>query len=318
VDRIGASRRLKGIIVTLVLIVSFVVISNHMASMSKEIESTSGWGGGLGLPVLFGWAVAGVVAAIIAWAVGKICLGLRSDYLAIATLGIAAIIKTFLKNADWLTRGTLTVSPLPWPVPATPDYLAMGDDPTTAFTYARGGYLLLMVVIIALVIWGIERAYHGPWGRMMRAIRDNYIAASSMGKDVTERQLQLFVLGSVLMGLGGAILATYTQLFDPSGYQPINHTFLVWVMVIVGGAGNSFGALFGAVFIYLVYSLSDPVSHALFDQLSALLKHMGWPEIPDVDSRASQMRVFVLGLVITLALRYAPRGLIPELIRREK
>jgi len=153
---------------------------------------------------------------------------------------------------------------------------------------------------------------------MMRAIRDNYIAAGSMGKNVTERQLQLFVLGSVLMGLGGAILASYNQLFDPSGYAPINHTFLIWVMVIVGGAGNSYGALFGGVFVYLVWALSDPVSHAIFDQISAVLKQFGWPAIPDVDSRASQMRVFVLGLVITLALRFAPRGLIPEVIRREK
>jgi len=185
VDRIGAGRRLKGTIVTLVLIVSFVVISNHMASMSKEIESTSGWIGGLGLPVLFGWAVAGVVAAIIAWAVGKICLGLRSDYLAIATLGIAAIIKTFLKNADWLTRGTLTVSPLPWPVP-TP---ANGY-----FFLARFYYLCVVVVIMVLLYLLLQRAYYAPWGRMMRAIRDNEDAAEAMGKDVTRRRLQIFVL----------------------------------------------------------------------------------------------------------------------------
>jgi branched-chain amino acid transport system permease protein len=262
--------------------------------------------------------VGATLAGIAAFVIGKISLGLRSDYLAIATIGMSEIIRAFIKNMDWLTRGTLTVSPIPWPVPTVTDYLSGGYAQATAFSFARGGFLILMVVVVAVVIYGIERAYHGPWGRMMRAIRDNYIAAGSMGKNVTERQLQLFVFGSVLMGLGGGMLVTYTQLFDPAGYLPINHTFLIWVMVIVGGAGNSFGALFGAVFIYLIWSLSDPVSHALFDQTSALLNTFGWPAIPDVDSRASQMRVFILGLVITLALRFAPRGLIPEVIRRER
>jgi branched-chain amino acid transport system permease protein len=187
---------------------------------------------------------------------------------------------------------------------------------TASFIQARIGYLAVMVLLVALVLFAIERAYRGPWGRMMRAIRDNHIAAESMGKHVTRRQLELFVLGSALMGLGGAILVSFTRLFDPSGYVPINSTFLVWVMVIVGGAGNSFGAVFGAVFIYLVWMMSDPVSNALFDWVSSVSVSFGWPAIPEIDARSSQMRVFVLGLVITLALRFAPKGLLPEVVRR--
>ncbi len=319
VKRLGASGTLQFWVSLIAWFVAYLVYRTQIDPAADYIEHHSpGWIGGLGLPIWVGWAAGAALAGVAAFVIGRISLGLRSDYLAIATIGMSEIIRAFIKNMDWLTRGTLTVSPIPWPVTTVQSYLTAGDDTTTAFTLARGGFLALMIVILAVVIFGIERAYGGPWGRMMRAIRDNYIAASSMGKNVTERQLQLFVLGSVLIGLGGAILATFTQLFDPSGYTPINHTFLIWVMVIVGGAGNSYGALFGAVFIYLVWSLSDPVSHEAFDQVSALLKHFGWPAIPDVDSRASQMRVFVLGLVITLALRYAPRGVIPEVIRRSK
>jgi branched-chain amino acid transport system permease protein len=133
-----------------------------------------------------------------------------------------------------------------------------------------------------------------------------------MGKNVTARQLEIFVLGSVLIGVGGAILVSFTQIFDPNSYQTINHTFFIWVMIIVGGAGNNWGALFGAVFIYVVWLLSEPLAQGLFSVISYWSTQIGWGAIPDVESRSLQMRVFVLGLVITVALRYAPRGLIPE------
>jgi branched-chain amino acid transport system permease protein len=319
VKRLGASGTLQFWVSLLAWLVAYIIYRTQLDPAADYIEHHGGgWVGGLGLPVWLGWVAGALLAAAAAYVIGRISLGLRSDYLAIATIGMSEIIRAFVKNMDWLTRGTLTVTPIPWPVPTPNVFQANGMSINDSFVYARGGFLVLMLVLIAVVILGIERAYRGPWGRVIRAIRDNYVAAGSMGKNVKNRQLEIFVMGAALMGLGGAILASYTQLFDPSGYLPINHTFLIWVMVIVGGAGNSFGALFGAVFIYLVWSLSDPVSHLLFNNASALAKTIGWPEIPDIDSRASQMRVFVLGLVITLALRYAPRGMIPELIRREK
>ncbi|HVZ14756.1 MAG TPA: branched-chain amino acid ABC transporter permease [Bauldia sp.] len=288
----------------------------HIDPAASLVEEGNGWVGGLGMPAIAGWVVGGILAGIIAWIIGRISLGLRSDYLAIATIGMSEIIRAFVKNMDWLTHGTLTVTPLPWPVPLPQDFQAGGAGITASFIYARGSFFILMIVLLILAVFLVERAYLGPWGRMMRAIRDNVVAASSMGKDTTSRQLEIFVFGAVLMGIGGAVLATFGQIFDPSGYQPIDSTFLVWVMVIVGGMGNSYGAVFGAIGIYMVWVLADPVSHVVFNQISAWSTSIGWPAIPDIDTRASQMRVFVLGLVITLALRYAPRGILPEVIRR--
>jgi branched-chain amino acid transport system permease protein len=162
----------------------------------------------------------------------------------------------------------------------------------------------------------MQRAYSGPWGRMMRAIRDNHIAAGSMGKNVTGRQLEVLMLGSALMGIGGAILVTFVQVLDPGGYQPIDYTFLVWVMLIVGGAGNNWGTLFGALLIYAFYQLSAPATYVVFLQLSEWSSQIGWGEIPDADSKSQQVRFLLLGIVITAALRYAPRGFIPEVVRR--
>tara|TARA_R110002020_G_scaffold10813_4_gene41170 strand:+ start:114 stop:1436 length:1323 start_codon:yes stop_codon:yes gene_type:complete len=307
-----------GLVVVLAWFVAYLIYRSQIDPAAAYIESTAGFVGGLGLNPILGWLFGGLLAAVIAFFVGKISLGLRTDYLAIATIGISEIIRALIKNMDWLTRGTMSVSPMPWPTPLPQDLQAGGVGIAESFVQARLGFLALAVVLLVIVFYFVQRAYGGPWGRMMRAIRDNHIAASSMGKDVKGRQLELFVLGSVLMGVGGAMLVSFSQIFDPSGYQPINHTFMIWVMVIVGGAGNSWGVLLGSLLIYVVWVLSDPVAQLIFLNLSQLTQNFGWGAIPEIDSRALQMRVFVLGVVITVALRFAPKGLIPEVVRHER
>ncbi|MEP7241480.1 MAG: branched-chain amino acid ABC transporter permease [Devosia sp.] len=316
--RIGMRDPWHSVLVGLCWFVAYVAYRSQIDPAADYIEHTSGWVGGLGLNPLLGWALGGVLAGIVAYFVGRVALGLRTDYLAIATIGIGEIIRTFIKNMDWLTRGTLTVSPIPWPVPLPQDLQAVGVPIGTSFVYSRLAFLGVAVVIVLAVIVLIARAYAGPWGRMMRAIRDNHIAAGSMGKNVTRRQLEVFVLGSIPMGIGGAMLTTFAQIFDPSSYQSVNHNFMPWVMVIVGGTGNSLGVILGVLLIYVIWIVSDPASQFVLLNLSALFQHIGWGAIPEIDSRSVQMRVFVLGIVIWLALRFAPRGLLPEIIRRDR
>ncbi|EPC00296.1 branched-chain amino acid ABC transporter permease [Litchfieldella anticariensis FP35 = DSM 16096] len=307
-DRLGIPKRLRTLIAIILAVVLYLVVISMLRDVTGEIESRAGFIGGLGLPAWVGWIFGGMLAGGIGYFIGRICLGLRSDYLAIATLGIAEIIKAFLKNSDWLTRGTATVSPLPWPTPGARDL---------GFVLARALYLSVTAVVIAVIFFLLHRAYHAPWGRMIRAIRDNEVSAAAMGKDINRRRLEIFVLGCILMGIGGAALTSFNSIFNPQGYLPLNHTFLVLVMVILGGPGNNLGTIFGAVLVYIIWIMSEPLALFLMENAATLGQGwFGWEDPGNLDSRALQARVFVIGLLISLVLRYAPKGLIPEKVPR--
>jgi branched-chain amino acid transport system permease protein len=299
--------KLRRLLVLIAIAVTYLLFMSALDPVAQQIERSAGFVGGMGLPVWLGWIAGGFAAGVLAWFVGHICLGLRSDYLAIATLGIAEIIKALLKNADWLTRGTLTVSPLPWPVPTPGDI---------GFVASRALYLVVTVVIIVGLVYLLQRAYSAPWGRMIRAIRDNELSSAAMGKNVNARRLEVFILGSVLMGIGGAALISLNRIFDPSGFLPLNHTFLIWVMVILGGAGNNIGTMLGAAIVYIIWIVSEPATLVVFEAIRFIgSEWFAWQAPNDFDSRALQMRVFLIGLTITLVLRFAPRGLLPEKIK---
>ncbi len=277
--------------------------------------------GGLGLPVLLSWPVGGLMAAGAAWLVGKTALGLRSDYLAIATLGIGEIIIAVMKNEDWLARGVKNIINIPRPVPYETDLQAsagfqdfaafFGSDVVTASTVVvKLLYGALFLVVVLALIWLSEKALKSPWGRMMRAVRDNETAAEAMGKDVTGRHLQIFILGSAVCGLAGAMMVTLDGQLTPGTYNPLRYTFLIWVMVIVGGSGNNWGAVLGAFLIWFLWIKVEPWGNALMGFVTA-----GMAEGPlktHLVESAAHMRLLTMGLILLLVLRFSPRGLLPE------
>ncbi|QIE55722.1 branched-chain amino acid ABC transporter permease [Pikeienuella piscinae] len=285
----------------------------------------SGYLGGLGLPIVLAWPIGGLMAAGVAWLIGKVALGLRSDYLAIATLGISEIIVFIAKNEDWLTRGVKNVTGLPRPVPYEIDLqqadwfvaraASFGLDPMEASSiFVKLAYAGLFAVVLLALLWLSERALNSPWGRMMRAIRDNEEAAEAMGKDVTRRRLHAFVIGSAVCGIGGAMLTTLDGQFTPGTYNPLRFTFLIWVMVIVGGSGNNWGSVLGGFLIWFVWVEAEPVGRWLMDVLTSGMGEDNALRTHLLDS-AAYMRMVLMGLILLLALRFSPKGLLPEKMR---
>ncbi|MCF3594249.1 branched-chain amino acid ABC transporter permease [Rhodobacteraceae bacterium LMO-12] len=327
--------RTRNIAMIAILVVGFfvfrAVFDAGVAAVEAINPASAGHIGGLnfctdfkacGWITLIAWPVGGLLAAGAAWLIGKTALGLRSDYLAIATLGIAEIIIAVMKNEDWLARGVKNVIGLPRPVPNEIDLQqnlafvdraeGLGIDPVTASTlWVKLGYAVLFLIVLLILLWMAQKALKSPWGRMMRAIRDNEVAAEAMGKDVTARHLQVFILGSAICGIAGAMITTLDGQLTPGTYQPLRFTFLVWVMVIVGGSGNNLGAVLGGFLIWFLWVQVEPMGAFLMDIITSGMANDSALKLHLLDSVA-HMRLLTMGVVLLLVLRFSPRGLIPE------
>ena len=307
--------------------------------IEKVDPAITGYLGGFGLPIAFSWIVGGVIAAGAAWWVGKITLGLRTDYLAIATLGISEIILYVIKNEDWFVRGLKNVYGLPRPVPYEVDMqqsewfqnvvtwihkselqlLSQTEQIDKLSDYVREAAVvfvklcysgLFIAILVALIVLS-NLALNSPWGRKVRAIRDNEVAASAMGKDIKRQHLQIFVLGSAIVGIAGALLVTYDGIFIPTAYLPLRFTFLIWVMVILGGSGNNMGSVLGAFIIWFIWIQSGPMGLWFVEMLSNNMSE-GSTSLEFIEDRVHYLRLVFMGTILLLIMRFSPSGLLPE------
>jgi branched-chain amino acid transport system permease protein len=321
-----SSGNLRTIIVILIGIFGYYFSQTLYGPASQAIEginpATSGYLGGFGLPILISWPIGGFFAGVAAWVIGKITLGLRSDYLAIATLGISEIIVAILKHEDWMTRGVKNVIGIPRPVPyevnlQTSEWFLnfsniVGAEPIGfSSIFVKICYAGLFFVMLSIILWLSETALKSPWGRMMRAIRDNEVSANAMGKNVTKRHLQVFVLGSIVVGIAGAMLTTLDGQLTPTSYQPLRFTFLIWIMVIVGGSGNNWGAILGGFIIWFFWIEAEPLGLLLMNIITSGMSEDSGLRLHLINS-AAHMRLMTMGLILLLVLRFSPRGLLPE------
>lgn len=269
-------------------IAGFFAVGAYTSAMLTTAASARHLGG-LDLPIILGFVAAMIVAGIIAYGVAKICIRLRSDYLAIATLGIAEILRLILKNETWATNGPRGVSLVPKPFESLP-------EPWNHIAFMA----MVLLIVFGLYIL-LERARKAPWGRVMAASRENELATRAAGKDVDRMRIEAFVLGSMFMGLGGALTAHYLKFIDPNAADPLTATFLIWVMLIVGGSANNKGAILGALLIWTIWSATELFTSRLPDEFAI---------------RTAYVRVFLIGLLLQIVLQRFPNGILPE--KREK
>jgi branched-chain amino acid transport system permease protein len=241
---------------------------------------------GLDLPFVFGLLGAALVCGIVALLIGIPTLRLGEDYLAIATLGIAETVRLIFNNETWLANGPRGLMGLPQPLhnlvePRNYNYI----------------YLPIIVLVMVIIYLLIERAIRSPWGRVLRAIREDEVSASMSGKDIFNFKMQSLVFGSMVMGIGGALYAHYTKSISPSVFTPLYGTFIIWVMLMAGGSGNNKGAILGA---YVIWGIWIGTTF-LTDFMPPILK-----------TRAPYIRYLIIGVLLEFILLYRPQGLLGE------
>ena len=323
------NKKIKYMVSFLIIISGYFFMRLLVDVPIEKIEAIepakTGYLGGFNLPVLISWPVGGLLAAFSAYIIGKISLGLRSDYLAIATLGISEIIIYILKNEDWLSRGVKNVNGIPRPVPyeielQSKEWILQTSKildipiPELSSIIVKLSYSIWFCLVLLIVLYLLEIAVKSPWGRMMRAIRDNEVSANAMGKNIKQRHLQVFIIGSAIIGIAGAMLTTLDGQFTPVSYQPLRYTFLIWIMVIVGGSGNNFGSIIGGFLIWFFWVQAEPLGLWFISQITSHISDTNIIKTHLLEN-AAHIRLMFMGLILLLTLRFAPKGLIPEVKR---
>lgn len=251
----------------------------HAAFMGIGAYATAllltGWGFNFFVTLPVGLAVAGVVGAALAAST----LRLRGDYYIIGSFGFQVIIYNVFLNWIDLTKGPFGIRNIPKPAAFG---IAFGDP-------AR--YAALTLVFLAAVVWVARRVGESPYGKVLRAIREDEAGAASIGKNVRRYKISIFVVSSMLASLGGALYAGLISYVDPFAFT-VHESIFLQALVIVGGAGNVYGSVVGAAVLITI-----PEMLRFFDVPTTV---------------ASPIREILYGALMILFLRFRPKGLLPE------
>ena len=237
---------------------------------------------GVALPLA--WASAIVLAAVAGVAMAMVALRLREDYLAIVTLGFAEVLRLFLLNEAWLTKGANGITGIPRP------FHAVFGRHYDIF------YLAVVLAAVGLVYWALQRVAGSPFGRVLRAIREDETVAAVAGKSVFRFKVQAFAAGAAIAGLAGIFFAHYLAYIEPNMFLP-QETLFVWLALILGGSGNNRGALLGSVVLLGLLEGSRFAKDVI-------------PFLTGVRLAAAQQ--MLVGIILVALMIHRPDGLLPE------
>jgi branched-chain amino acid transport system permease protein len=241
----------------------------------------------IGAPIALGVALAALVTAAAGAGMALATARLRGDYLAIITLGFSEVVRLVASNELWLTNGTDGISGIPGPW--------RGRVSPQVFNVI---YLGLVILAVLLVFAVCERIRSSPYGRVLRAIRDDDQVAAAAGKRVIAFKTEAFAVSAAILGLAGALWGHYTSFIAPDVFTPLVTIYVVLALT-AGGTGNNVGAIVGAV---LVIALLEGTRFA-----------SGWL-IGLRPVQIAALREALIGVGLLVVLRLRPRGLVPERI----
>jgi branched-chain amino acid transport system permease protein len=242
---------------------------------------------GAGAPFVAGLGVAvlaGLVAGVI---VTFATLRLRDDYLAIVTLGFGEVIRLVALNERWLTNGADGLSGITAPLKS-----ALGLFGFSLF------YLALTVALVAAIWWGLRRLDLSPYGRALKAIREDPELARFAGKHVLRFKFEAFALSAAIAGLAGALYAHFQSYISPDLFAPLI-TIYIFLAVTAGGVGRPLGAVLGG---YAVMAFLEAARFTVGD--------LPWLEPVQLAS----VQGMLTGVALLLVLRWRPEGILPERI----
>jgi branched-chain amino acid transport system permease protein len=266
-------------------VAGFVAVGAYVSAMLTT-PAGDHWGG-YGMPIAVGWVGAVIGSGLAAAVIGAITLRLRADYLAITTFGVAIVIQLFVLNAQSVTGGPFGIGFIPRP------FSDLAENPL-GFSLANLG---LVAAVTVLVFVALERLVRSPWGRVLRAIREDETAARAIGKNANRFRLQAFILGSAVMGLAGAVQGHFIGFIAPENYLSAI-TFQTWAMLIIGGSGNNKGAVLGAILVWGLWSASGAAMSTIFP--------------PEHQARAAALQIVAIGVIMAAILLLRPRGILGE------
>ena len=241
------------------------------------------------LPFAGGLLIAMIVGSIGGGFVALLSLRLSGDFLAIVTLGFAETVRLVFNNEDWLTRG-----PSGFSIATRPVIDGLSRQGNAWFIL---GVITLAAIIVFLLMWRLART---PYGRVLRAIREDDLVPATLGKNIFAYRLQAFVLGSAIMAGAGSLYAHYVQTITPENFTtPV--AILVWMSVIVGGAGNMIGTVLGALAVVSIYEGTRFIGP--------------WLTMLDAE-QVSALRFIIIGVALILMIRFRPEGIVPETAQR--
>ena len=249
--------------------------------------------GGLGLPIVIGWLGAMFVGGVAAALTGIATLRLRSDYLAITTFGVAVVVQLVALNAQKLTGGPFGIGFIPRP---------FGGLAETPLLFNLSNLAIVSAVTLAAYL-ALEHLTRSPWGRVLKALREDERAAISLGKSARFYRVQAFAVGGAIMALAGALQAHFIGFIAPDNYLSIL-TFQVWVMLIVGGSGSNAGAIAGSVLVWAIWAGSGALTSVLF--------------APEQQARAASLQIVAIGVMLCVILLVRPNGIFGERPRRAR
>ncbi|MEZ5797594.1 MAG: branched-chain amino acid ABC transporter permease [Paracoccaceae bacterium] len=272
-------------------IAGFVAIGAYTSAILTSPD-TPDRVGGFDWPILGGWLAAAVLTAAAAGFTGYATLRLKSDYLAITTFGVAVVVQLVALNATGLTGGPFGVAFIPRP------FAGVQDQPVL-FNLVNLGVIAAVTLACYLALQVLSRS---PWGRVLRALREDERAAVALGKSVQSYRIQAFAVGGAVMGLAGAVQAHFIGFIAPNTYLP-TLTFQIWAMLMVGGSGSNRGAILGAIVVWAIWVGSGWVSAAVVP--------------PDLQARAASLQIVAIGVMLCLILLWRPQGFFaPRRVRK--